>query len=380
MKRYNVFVLVIVLVTAINYAQEHSTLKIGNNNNTINPNAILELESTTKGFLPPRMTYCERKNIASPATGLWIWCSDCGVSGLMQVFDGVNWKSMDGVYTSISTEILDELGVSSIGAYSLRKLRASYSGPVIRVLRSSDNTQQDIGFDVDGSLNQCALLAFVGSGNGFVTIWYDQSGNGRNATTYNGGDNRIVNNGVLEKFNGKAGIVSGVLSTTSSLLQTTIPTSTTTLTANAVSTMDSGNQDASRLLALKLAAGQGFYDDSNVNRGALFVSSSSNTKLTGVRAYATLSTATLSLGSKFTATTIYDGTNNTMYLNGIGFTPVASSGTFTQQAFVFFNGDYMNTRPYKGTTTEVILFNVALTNAQRQVLETNQIAYYSITP
>jgi hypothetical protein len=33
-----------------------------------------------------------------------------------------------------------------------------------------------------GELDAETLLSFVGTGNGFVTTWYDQSGNGRNAT------------------------------------------------------------------------------------------------------------------------------------------------------------------------------------------------------
>ena len=62
-------------------------------------------------------------------------------------------------------------------AYSLRKLRNGYYGNAIRVRRSSDNAEQDITFKADGTLDTVSLLAFVGSGNGFVTTWYDQSGN-----------------------------------------------------------------------------------------------------------------------------------------------------------------------------------------------------------
>lgn len=65
-------------------------------------------------------------------------------------------------------------------AYSLRRLLSVYTGPLIRVRRSSDDTTQDIGFDITGHLDNTALLAFVGSGNGFVTRWYDQSGSGAN--------------------------------------------------------------------------------------------------------------------------------------------------------------------------------------------------------
>lgn len=64
--------------------------------------------------------------------------------------------------------------------YSMRQLNNSATH-AIRVRRSSDNAELDIGFD-DGDLDTSSLLAFVGSGNGFVTAWYDQSGNGRHLT------------------------------------------------------------------------------------------------------------------------------------------------------------------------------------------------------
>ncbi len=58
--------------------------------------AILEASSTTQGFLPPRMTYNQRTQIASPIAGLTIWCSNCGASGEMQVFNGGTWVNMIG--------------------------------------------------------------------------------------------------------------------------------------------------------------------------------------------------------------------------------------------------------------------------------------------
>lgn len=63
-------------------------------------------------------------------------------------------------------------------AYSLRRLLSVYTGPLIQVRRSSDDTTLDIGFDLDGDLDTAALLAFTGANNGFVSRWYDQSGSG----------------------------------------------------------------------------------------------------------------------------------------------------------------------------------------------------------
>jgi hypothetical protein len=63
-------------------------------------------------------------------------------------------------------------------AYSLRRLLSLYTGPLVRVRRSSDDTTADIGFTLAGALDTTALLDFVGANNGFVTRWYDQTGGG----------------------------------------------------------------------------------------------------------------------------------------------------------------------------------------------------------
>jgi hypothetical protein len=54
-----------------------------------------------------------------------------------------------------------DLFPNAAAAYSLRKLRAAYSGSAVRVRRSSDNTEQDIGFTTQGELDTTSLLSFV---------------------------------------------------------------------------------------------------------------------------------------------------------------------------------------------------------------------------
>lgn len=83
-------------------------------------------------------------------------------------------------------------------AYSLKRRRSAYSGASLRVRRSSDSAEQDIGFS-GNDLDTTSLLSFVGSGDGFVTTWYDQSGNGRHATqTTAVSQPQIVSSGVVE--------------------------------------------------------------------------------------------------------------------------------------------------------------------------------------
>jgi hypothetical protein len=88
--------------------------------------------------------------------------------------------------------------------FSLRKLYYSYNGPAIRVRRSNDNAEQDIGFLGNGDFNESSLVSFVGVNSGFVSTWYDQSGNGRNAIqTVTANQPRIVNSGAVDKINNK---------------------------------------------------------------------------------------------------------------------------------------------------------------------------------
>jgi len=46
------------------------------NNTVLNASAVLQADSTTKGFLPPRMTNAQRIAIATPAIGLCVYCTD----------------------------------------------------------------------------------------------------------------------------------------------------------------------------------------------------------------------------------------------------------------------------------------------------------------
>jgi hypothetical protein len=113
--------------------------------------------------------------------------------------------SSGGVNTSIAV------------AYSVRQLKATYdhtaitpptavngftnsTTPLMRVRRSSDDGQLDIGYLASGMLDTITLKSFVGGGNGFVVIWYDQSGNSRDAVQGNTTvQPRIVNSGTLER-------------------------------------------------------------------------------------------------------------------------------------------------------------------------------------
>jgi hypothetical protein len=98
---------------------------------------------------------------------------------------------------------------NAAAAYSLRRLRGAYTGNAIEV-RRTNNDVADIGFNGLGELDTTALLAFTGTGaldNGFITKWYDQSGNGNNATQITAiNQPQIVSSGSVILENGQPAV------------------------------------------------------------------------------------------------------------------------------------------------------------------------------
>jgi len=91
---------------------------------------------------------------------------------------------------------------NAAAAYSLRLVNPDYSGDAIRVRRSSDNAEQNIGF-VNGSLDTASLLTFCGAGDGFVTTWYDQAASLNAAQTTAANQPQIVSSGATINDGGK---------------------------------------------------------------------------------------------------------------------------------------------------------------------------------
>jgi hypothetical protein len=141
------------------------------------------------------------------ANGLYNGLDAGAAMGVYNGTDGGARAGLVGNEQNAKLLLLDRYP-GAAAAYSLRKLSLNYNGPAIRVRRSNDNAEQDIGFNGDGNLDEGVLISFVGAGNnGFVTTWYDQSENARHATqTITTNQPRIVNAGKVEIENGKATI------------------------------------------------------------------------------------------------------------------------------------------------------------------------------
>jgi hypothetical protein len=97
---------------------------------------------------------------------------------------------------------------NAAAAYSLRKLRTAYTGNAIRVRRSNDNSEQDIGFTSAGDLDTASLKTFVGANSGFVTTWYNQGDSASLDFTQTtaASQPRIINAGTIDRRNGDPSI------------------------------------------------------------------------------------------------------------------------------------------------------------------------------
>jgi hypothetical protein len=130
---------------------------------------------------------------------------------------GFAFLRSEGSIPPVANLLLDDYPNAELGL-SFRKLRTDYSGSCIRVRRSSDDTEQDIGF-VNDYIDTAALASFCSGTNGFIKIWYDQSGNGRNSSQADtAAQPQIVTSGTVNTYNSKVcGYYNG-----SSSLQTSV--------------------------------------------------------------------------------------------------------------------------------------------------------------
>jgi len=101
MKRILNIILLFLAFIWFGQAQQLSQ-KVGSNPTLILPSAALEVESTTKGFLLPRMTLQQRDEIVAPVAGLQVYCTNCGY-GELQVYNGSTWTNSIGGVTAART-------------------------------------------------------------------------------------------------------------------------------------------------------------------------------------------------------------------------------------------------------------------------------------
>ncbi|HZE85011.1 MAG TPA: arabinofuranosidase catalytic domain-containing protein, partial [Puia sp.] len=272
-------------------------------------------------------------------------------------------------------QILDNVSAPASVAYSLRQVKSSAT-KAIQVRRSSDNLTMDIGFTAGGDLDQAALLSFVGAGSGFVTIWYDQTGNGHDALQATVAKQpRIVNAGVVDIQNGRPicdfnGVTSTMasaafpLTTPLSLFLVQRRTGTGTSSTGYVTILDGGNNNTFKV---------GYPNTASPN--SMGLSPQDWNSAAALQPVPQLTSNTLFLYSAMT-----DAGSGAQYLNGgVQSHNFPGSGT-SLNGIRLFRGTPLpadNELP-AGQLSEVVIFGSKLSAADRQLMECSESSYYSL--
>lgn len=103
MKQLIKIIAIIVAVTISYSYTANAQVSINNDGTDPDASAMLEVKSSTKGFLPPRMTTVERDAISSPAEGLVIYNTD---KKRLDLFNGTLWINATG-YFNCGDQIVD---------------------------------------------------------------------------------------------------------------------------------------------------------------------------------------------------------------------------------------------------------------------------------
>jgi hypothetical protein len=80
-----------------------SQVAINSSGSNPTPSSMLDVSSTSKGMLIPRMTSAERKAIQNPATGLLVFDTD---RGAMLMFDGYEWRTFAMALENYSAPVI----------------------------------------------------------------------------------------------------------------------------------------------------------------------------------------------------------------------------------------------------------------------------------
>lgn len=112
------------------------------------------------------------------------------------------------VVASAKTLFVPGIATKTVAAWSTRLLVGGYTGPLLRVRRSEDHAEKDVGLTAAGSLDTAALTSFTRDGSAHVVAWYDQSGNQHHLQQKERDQQpRVIVDGTLQTENSRTVIV-----------------------------------------------------------------------------------------------------------------------------------------------------------------------------
>lgn len=272
-------------------------------------------------------------------------------------------------YGGVAADLLLDSFPGAAAAYSLRKLDKDYTGNCIRVRRSSDNAERNIGF-VGNYCDTTNLKTFCSGTNGFLVTWHDQSDSAKHVSQSTAAlQPQIVSSGTLITEGGKVAIngASSALNnlnlvyTTNTLFAIAVAKTTGTNTDQSIASQNSGGVGRSNVIAFGTSGTKLSYV---FNNGASYVNSCSETLTVGTRYLLT----NYSFSNNYYSA-VNGGTGNNV-ISGQAFTPISSLGFSLFRQPNGFNS-------LTGNIQEVIIWN-SDQNTNKAAIELNINSFYAI--
>jgi len=368
-KLYLIFVIIFLGIQIKVIAQDEGGVSIGKGNVDADPSAILELVSSGKGLLIPRLSQGEREGISSPARGLLVYDTD---KSSFYYWSGTKWKVVGGgvstwgivkpssgvtegeLFYNTEEEILyvylsgawEEAGtkgqILKMDGTILKLLKEgqekgsevdlsvlfqdlSFQGTTLSI--SNGNSVDLSDFKQTLSLNGTILSITNGNSVDFLTLLEDKGDMMK--STYDSNNNRIVDN--AEMVNGytvNSSVPSGAEFTDDQLLSIS-GNSLTISSGNTVVLPSSGSSTTSPTAPATASTGDTYY---NTTDGRIYVYNGTSWETVG-------SGGTTPSGSTFPTAanegdTYYNTTDNALYIyNGTSWETVgADDQTATEVA------------------------------------------------
>jgi hypothetical protein len=154
--------IIIVVATLFSVASMAQNVGVGTDSPV--PSAKLEVRSTDKGFLPPRMTAAQRDSIVGPVAGLMLYCTNCGSNGEIQFYNGNSWRNMVGAAAALPP--VGQRFLGGILAYALQSGDPGYDPATPHgIIMASDDQSTGIAWYNGTFVQTNASGTDIGTGN-----------------------------------------------------------------------------------------------------------------------------------------------------------------------------------------------------------------------
>lgn len=250
---------------------------------------------------------------------------------------------------------LDLITTQPAAAFSLRKVRAAYSGSCLRVRRSSDNAEQDIGFS-GSSLDTAALSSFVGVDTAFIVKWYDQSANANHAIQTADATKQPTYTATQLTFDG----TNDFFNLTLAISRSTGYTVFSSLQASDTATTKSVVSGQNGSLFLRIGTTEAFVI---VRQGVAVLLTSASTGLT---------TKNVTRWRSFS-------TGNSIHYNGVSEGSNATANALTQDVAQIFAGTSVGGDLFAGTAQELFIYTADLSTADSNTIGSDMATFAGTT-